>query len=268
MWEAKVTFSGISMVVLNKSGQIIKQHDLLEGYEGTDVLKAVSDQYFPRFWDFVNVGMSPSAEMMPRVTTEKKAFSSYSVFEIPPRVVLRPSLIDRSGREARNAQMLPMHSFTSAIITSGPARDFYSTTSPIEVAIKPSKLGNGESYNRIEWTVPIAVELAKQTELPLPVEESDDLVCNYEYQQRRRVATVTFAGDPQDEGVTKARKQLFEAVNKDGLTPRVDETGRPIFFFLQNESKACFTESGLGMAIYESRPGFGKKNEVGIELEL
>ena len=268
MWEAKVTFSGTSLVELNDNRQIIKQRDTLNNYEGKDVFKAISDQFFPRFWDFVNIGMSPAAEFMHRVTSDKKMFSPYNLFEIPPRVVLRPSLVDRNGREARNAQMLPMHSFSTAITTTGPQKDMYSTTSPIEVAIKPMKFENGESCNRIEWTIPIAVELSKMNKLPLSIDDSDELMCNYEFQHKRKVATVPFAGDPQDEGITKVRKTLYEAINKDGLRPKLDKNGRPIFFFLMNDVKACFTESGLGMAIYEARPKFGKNNEVGIELEV
>jgi len=61
---------------------------------------------------------------------------------------------------------------------------------------------------------------------------------------------------------------LYEQVTKDGLRPKLVE-GRPQFFFLNNDAKACFTaDGGLGMAVYEWRPAFVKSNEVGIELEM
>ena len=56
--------------------------------------------------------------------------------------------------------------------------------------------------------------------------------------------------------VTEIRKKLYEEVTKDGLKPKLDEKGRPQFFFLQNDAKACFTGDG------------GDWNEVGIELDF
>ena len=54
----------------------------------------------------------------------------------------------------------------------------------------------------------------------------------------------------------------------DGLNPKLDENGRPMFFFWQNDAKACFvSDGGLGMSVYEWRPKFANGNAVGIELE-
>ena len=85
---------------------------------------------------------------------------------------------------------------------------------------------------------------------------------------RRRVATVPYGGTPQDVEIADVRKKLYEQVTKDGLKPKVDADGRPQFFFLLNCVKACYTEEGLGMCVYEWRPEFVKPNEVGIELEM
>lgn len=266
MWEAKVTFSGKSLITLDSELRIIKQKDMLDGYDGKDVFKCVADQFFPTFWDVYNIAMSPGAEQMPRIS-EKKLFSSYTLYDIPPRLVLKPSIIDRDGRVGRNAEVLPMHSFVTAIKTTGPKKEVYSTTTPFEVAIKAMKSIDGEKVSSISWNVPLATEFVKLPDLPLAFEETEDLSLSYDFQQRRRVATIPYAGGPQDEDITQARMKLYEAVIGDGLKPRTDEEGRPIFFFLQNDVKGCFTESGLGMAIYESRPGFVKSNEVGVELE-
>jgi hypothetical protein len=57
-------------------------------------------------------------------------------------------------------------------------------------------------------------------------------------------------------------------VVKDGLTPKLDPAGRPQFFFWSNNVKNCYTETGLGMAVYEYRGKWAKSNEVGIELEV
>jgi len=272
MWEAHVAFSGSSVLTLSDIDEplIIKQADRLD--DDADVLNVASGQFFPRFWDMYHVAMSPAAEEMQRLKpsdgTTPGLFASYNVFDIAPRMVLKPSLIDADGREGRNAQILPMHSFSTIIRTTGPQIQRYVTTSPIEVSIKPMSSESGTKMSCITWTVPVATCVASKPELPLPVEENDELGCIYELEERRRVATLPFNGEPQDAEVSKARQQLFEAVQKDGLIPKLDENGRPIFFFLQNEAKACFVEEGLGMVIYEDRPSFTKSNEVGLELEL
>ena len=152
----------------------------------------------------------------------------------------------------------------------GPKRQRYIATNPVEVQISRSA---DSQMPRISWTIPVAVELLSNAQLPLPgkdpeTPEEAKEECRYEYQSRRRVATLSFGGNPQDAEVTKVRKELFEQVTKDGLKPRLDETGRPQFFFWQPDAKACYTEGGLGMAVYDWRPEFVKANKVGIELEL
>jgi len=119
----------------------------------------------------------------------------------------------------------------------------------------------------------LAVEFATESELPIPGEDEEtdataEAGVQYVWQGERRVATLAYDGSPQDAKISDIRKQLYEQVTKDGLKPKLDESGRPIFFFWQNSVKACYTDEGLGMAVYESRPGFAKPSEVGIELEL
>jgi hypothetical protein len=92
---------------------------------------------------------------------------------------------------------------------------------------------------------------------------------DYVWQDARTVATVTFHGMPQDPKVADVRKALYESVvTKDGLAPKLDAEGRPQFFFWSNNVKACYTESGLGMSVYEYRPAWAQASEVGIELEM
>ena len=272
MWEARVALSGKSLFAITYEDDvpyITSQKDTLEGFgESNDVIKAISGQFFPRFWDVYNIGISPAAEEMQKLYPVKKLFSSYTTFEIAPRLVMRPSINDKQGRSGRNAQIIPMHSFTTIVKTTGPAKDLYSTTTPIEVGIKPKRAGDGQKFNQITWTIPIGAKSLKNPVLPFPEEGDDDAQFKYEMQKRRRVATIPFGGDPQDEDVGEVRKKLYEAVTQDGFVPKLDEDGRPMFFFLQNDSKACFTEAGLGMAVYESRPNFAKSNEIGIELTL
>ena len=54
-------------------------------------------------------------------------------------------------------------------------------------------------------------------------EGEDGAQFNYEMQKRRRVATIPFGGDPQDEYVGEVRKKLYEAVTQDGFVPKLDE---------------------------------------------
>lgn len=103
-----------------------------------------------------------------------------------------------------------------------------------------------------------------------PPDAPKSLACGYSLRPTRLVATLPYAGNPQDEEVTALRRKLYQdVVENDGFVPKLDpETGRPVFFFWMNDAKACFTrKGGLGMAVYEWRAGWSESNEVGIELE-
>ena len=236
---------------------------------------------------------------------KKGLFSNYKVSYLPPRLMTEPSLVDTNGRDGRAAQTLPNHGFTTAIKTMGPKKEQFVPVSPIEISITKSENRDG---SLIQWSVPVPPEFASNIELPLPVLENEEddgdesqsadadslatittankslsgrptkpppnpiesLECRYKLRPSRLVATLPFAGSPQDEEITQLRRQLYqEVVEKDGYTPKLDPvTKRPTFFFWMNDAKACFTRvGGLGMAVYEWR-GFGTKpNEIGIELE-
>jgi hypothetical protein len=323
-WESRVLLTGTSRLSVrdDKDNNIItlmKQVDKLDGNKPSDIVGSLSSQLPPRFWDVYHIGMSPSAELDPRLTAlspsqlttsrgNKGLLSSYNLSYLPPRLVTEPSLVDTNGRSGRTAQALPNHGFTTAIKTMGPNKEQFVPVSPIEVSI--SKV-EGEDGSLIKWTVPVPPEFASKAVLPLPVieeeeDEEDDasnsdalatssantpsktspysvrrpntpapeapqsLQCNYSLRPSRLVATLPYAGNPQDEEVTQLRRQLYQqVVENDGFKPKLDPvTKRPIFFFWMNDAKACFTRAGgLGMAVYEWRADWAKSNEVGIELE-
>jgi len=278
-WQSRALITGTSTLTVDTSGEegaerILSQTDKLDmgGKEGTDVIKTISPQIQPRFWDLYHVGMTPSTENMTRMEPSNSnissgAFSSYSLYEMPPRLVLQPSMEDDGGRAFRNAEALPNHAFTTTITTTGPKQQRYVPTSPIEVSI--SRSGDGKSM--ISWNIPLPPEFVSYyDELPLENGELEDgEECKYAYQSRRLAATLPYGGGAQDTEVSDIRKKLYEQVIKDGLKPKLAEDGRPQFFFLNNDAKACFTaDGGLGMAVYEWRPDFTKPNEVGIELEF
>ena len=282
VFESRVLISGTSIISVDtKSSTILSQSDKLDtgGNDGKDIIKVISPQVQPRFWDLYHIGMTPSAELMPRIEPNKsnannnKGFlSSYDVFEIPPRLVLQPTIEDSGGRETRAAQSIPNHAFTSIIKTTGPTAQRYITTSPVEVSISRTA---SSSKSLISWNIPLPPEFVSfYDNLPILITDDDkaednEPTCNYVYQPRRLVATLKYGGYAQDVEVTEIRKKLYEQVVKDGLKPKLGEGGRPQFFFLQNDSKACFTgDGGLGMAVYEWRPKSADSNEVGIELEL
>mmetsp|Transcript_25882 Transcript_25882/g.62146 ORF Transcript_25882/g.62146 Transcript_25882/m.62146 type:complete len:592 (+) Transcript_25882:51-1826(+) len=102
-----------------------------------------------------------------------------------------------------------------------------------------------------------------------PPSPPQSLSSSYALRPSRLVATLPYAGSPQDEEVTELRRKLYqEVVERDGNVPKLDSRGRPMFFFWMNDAKACFTrKGGLGMAVYEWRGDWSKSNEVGIELE-
>jgi hypothetical protein len=284
VFESRVLVTGTSiMTVDSASSMILSQTDTLDngGKEGKDIIKAISSQLNPRFWDLYHVGMTPSAELMPIITDTAKTkskglFSPYKLFEMPERLVLQPSIVTSGGRDTREAQALPNHAFTSIIKTTGPTGQRYVTTSPVEVSIRREEGGEGEKAKSIiSWNIALPPEyISFYDELSQAVSDEDKAEGNeptngYAYLPRRLVATLPYGGNAQDVEVTEIRKKLYESIIKDGLKPKLSDSGRPQFFFLQNDAKACFTaDGGLGMAVYEWRPKSANSNEVGIELEL
>ena len=264
-WSPRVLLLGTSDLRLNGNNQIVQQRDAL--LDNADLLNTIGEQIKPRFWDWYHIGMTPSAEQMPRIGLQKPFLANYQVYEMPSRLTLVPSILEVGGREDRNAQAIPNHAFSCIIKTMGPTRQRYVPTTPVEVQIIP-----GGERLKLKWSIPLAVEFQTNEELPLPGSDPEALgasspECTYELQPRRKVATVSYGGNPQDVEVTEIRKNLYEKVVKDGLKPKLDENGRPIFFFLDNTTKACYTDEGLGMCVYEWRPKAVEANEVGIDLQ-
>lgn len=241
---------------------------------------------------------------------KKGLISNYKVSYLPPRLVTEPALIDTNGREGRTAQALPNHGFTTAIKTMGPNKEAFVPVSPIEITISkidegslvkwsvpvPPEFasksvlplpvieseddagGEGNGDSSAIATAAAVVDTSSEFSSPYSTGQANrpapnppqSLACSYSLRPSRLVATLPYAGNPQDEKVTELRRQLYQdVVEKDGYTPKLDPvTKRPIFFFWMNDSKACFTRvGGLGMAVYEWRADWSKSNEVGIELE-
>ncbi|KAL3936561.1 MAG: hypothetical protein SGBAC_008146 [Bacillariaceae sp.] len=264
-WAPRVHLVGTSVCLLDhESNMIVQQTDKLMDDAG--IVGLVASQIKPRFWDFYHIGMTPSAERAPKLRFQKKW--GYQLYEIPPRLVTCPSMVETGTREDSNAEIVPNHAFPCIIKTMGPKRQRYVPTTPVEVQIIP-----GDDQLRFKWTIPLAAEFLTNSELPLAGSDKEtdprcDPQCKYEFHQRRKVATMYYGGSPQDAEVVNVRKRLYEKVVNDGLKPKFDEKGRPIFFFVQNEVKACYTSEGLGMCVYEWRSKATKPDEIGIELEL
>lgn len=276
-FQSRVLLPGTSQVTVDSStGLILTQKDKLEngGKEGKDLIQAISSQLQPRFWDLYHIGMTPSAELLPRIkSSQSKMFSAYNLYELPPRLVLQPTIIDVNGRVTREAQILPNHAFSSIIKTTGARAQRYVPTSPIEVSIRREVGEDKKSKSVISWSIGITPEFVSYYEdlvvamAETEEDETREAACKYVYQQKRLVATMSYGGNAQDLEVTDIRKSLFEKVTKDGLKPKLVD-GRPQFFFWNNDAKACFTaDGGLGMTVYDWRPKSAKANEIGIELE-
>jgi len=290
-WAPQALITGSSTLTLEKDNDNFLCRRQVDVLDDSDLVGSIAKQVLPSFWDMYHIGMSPSCETMPRIEAKTKKSltlrNKYSVFEIPSRIVSVPTMLDKiSDRTVGNAQIVPNHSFSAVIKTVGFGMQRYVPTSPVQIQIL-SKKGK-EGAVELKWSLPLAVEFQSYEKWVLPTmgEEDDDddddadddlgdddefdtePAFRYEFNGRRKVATIRYGGDPQDAEITEIRKQLYEDVVKDGLKPKVDESGRPQFFFLQNNVKAGYTENGLGMCVYEWRPQFVKCNEVGIELEV
>jgi hypothetical protein len=278
-WEPRILLTGISTLSIDETNkQIIQQTDTLD----SDLFTTILRQFFPRFWDVYHIGMTPAAEISPRISSptnqrrRNNILATYEIKDIPPRVVMQPTIID-IDREDNNAATIPNHAFTCIIKTMGPEKQFYIPVTGVQVRIQPIESSNNNNQQQqlqIQWYIPIATEYVSNPILQLPngdveISVEQQPTCQYIYVPQRCIATIPYGGNPQDSEVTKIRKQLYDQVIKDGYIPKTDpRSKRPIFFFIMNSIKACYTNEGLGMAVYEWRPQFTKPNEIGIELEL
>ena len=297
LWEPRIVLTGSSVLTINTdTKQIIQQTDTLDD---SDLFRTILQQYLPRFWDVYHIGMTPAAEVAPIIPIPKKwttfltLHNSYKLQVLPPRIVVQATINDSNDRDDNNASILPNHAFTCVIKTMGPEKQFYTPTTGVQVRLIPNNNNNNNNNNnrlQIQWNIPMATEYVSNPILSLPPplldsnkinidseyaeftpEDMDVLqpTCHYTYLPRRFVATIPYGGTPQDTDITKVRKQLYDQIIRDGYQPKMDQRNqRPIFFFTMNSVKACYTNEGLGMAVYEWRPQFTKPNEIGIELEI
>jgi hypothetical protein len=277
-WEPRVLLTGSSRVTVEECDdsrrRIVQQVDRLDQ---SDLFSALLAQLLPRFWDMYHIGMTPSTEQSPQLKPparpRNQSFlrrfginNKYQLQTLPGRWYLQASLQDLVGTASDGlASSLPNHAFSTAIKTMGPQKQTFVPCSPIQIQIQP--LDN----NTITWSIPVAVQtLASNTELPLPeadpeVDANRQPQATYVWIPQRTVATLAYGGQPQDAQVAVVRKQLYEAVLQDGWQPEVDaNTGRPLFLFWQDAVKACYTDDGLGMVVYEWRPQFTKPCRIGI----
>jgi len=273
-WSPRVVLSGTSTCTfVTDTTTITKQVDRIFGVDNNvSLLSLLGNQIAPRFWDCYHIGMTPSAEQMPRKIVSRNR--GMTVYEVPPQLVAAPTIIETGTRENRHAQMVPNHSFTCIIRTMGAKKNNYVPTTPIEVQIgQNNEENNKDDRLLLSWSIPLSTQFQAVNEmLRLPVEENvEDIegsfpTCDYDWLPSRKVATIKYGGNVQDIEISNVRKKLYEQVMKEGLKPKLDQKGKPKFFFWQNDVKACFIEEGLGMCVYEWRPKFADSNEVGIEL--
>jgi len=273
-WSPRVVLAGASTCTFaTDTMTITKQVDRVFGADNNvSLLSLLGDQIKPRFWDWYHIGMTPSAEQVPRQVVAKKG--GVTVYKLPSQLVAAPTIVETGTRDDRHAQMVPNHAFSCIIRTMGPKRNNYVPTTPVEVQIgRNNKADNADDRLLLSWSIPLSTQFQAVNEnLKLPVEENPEdeegsfPTCDYEWIPPRQVATTKYGGNVQDPEISDIRKKLYEQVIKEGLKPKVDQNGKPKFFFWQNDVKACYIEDGLGMCVYEWRPKFAESNEVGIEL--
>jgi len=270
-WSPRVVLSGTSTCTfVTDTRTIVKQVDRIFGADNNvSLLSLLGNQIVPRFWDWYHIGMTPSAEQMPReVVTKNKGMT---VYKIPPQLVTAPTIFETGNRENRHAQMVPNHAFTCIIRTMGAKKKNYVPTTPVEVQIGRNK--ENDDRLLLSWSIPLSTQFqAVNRKLRLPLEENPEdaegsfPTCDYDWLPLRKVATMKYGGNVQDTEIVDVRKKLYEQVKNVGLKPKLDQNGKPKFFFWQNDVKACYIEEGLGMCVYDWRPKFADSNEVGIEL--
>jgi len=272
-WSPRVVLSGTSTFsFMTDTITVTKQVDRIFGADNNvSLLSLLGNQIVPRFWDWYHIGMTPSAEQMPREISARN--TEITVYKIPPRLVAAPTIIETGSRENRHAQIVPNHAFTCIIRTMGAKKNNYVPTTPVEVQIGKNEGNKNDDRLLLSWSIPLSTQFqAVNEKLRLPAEENPEdaegsfPTCEYNWRPLRKVATIKYGGNVQDIEISDIRKKLYERVMKDGLKPKLDQNGKPKFFFWQNDVKACFVEEGLGMCVYDWRPKFAESNEVGIEL--
>lgn len=295
-WEPRVLLLGSSTLTISTNLQddrdgdenkmiITQQVDKIMGNTNNNndapssgdfnAISSIVPQIIPRFWDLYHVGMTPSAELSPRILQLGSYGSkqkSYQVYDLPSRWMVQPTRLETGTRLDGNAQIIPNHAFSSIIITMGPTRQRYVPTVGTIVQILSN---NNKAVPTLQWQIPMSVEYQSQLTwtIPFPDEEAapnSNPQCEYVFQPRKRVAMVSYGGEAQDVDIGQVRKQLYEQVIMDGLhKPKLDDNGRPVFFFSSGTTKACYTrQGGLGMCVYEWQPTWVKANQVGLELEI
>lgn len=275
-WSPRVVLAGTSTCTFDFDAMtIIKQVDSVFGADdNVSLLSLLGDQIIPRFWDWYHIGMTPSAEQVPRQIVAKTG--GVTIYKIPSQLVATPTIIETGTRENRHAQMVPNHAFTCIIRTMGSKKNSYVPTTPVEVQIGRNSMEiDNDDRLLLSWSIPLSTQFQAVNEnLRLPVEDNSEDVegsfptCDYNWLPRRQVATIKYGGNVQDPEISDIRKKLYEKVTKEGWKPKLDRNGKPKFFFWLNDVKACYIEDGLGMCVYEWRPKFADSNEVGIELMM
>lgn len=256
-WEPSVVVTGTSTLTLSDDNTTIaKQADTLD----VDLFQCIATQIFPRFWDVYHVGMTPAAQMAPKKTLKNTL--QYQVQQIPNQWVWQIATRDTGDRQDTVA--LPDHGFTTVIKTMGPSKDHYVTTSNIEISIQPSK-------QSVLFNIPIPVQYRSWTQDDSPDDNDDDKAntATFAFAPAKWVAITSTRLGPQESGIAAVRQELYERVIKDGeslfFQPKL-VNGRPVFSYYQRDVKACFTNNGLGMAVYDWRPDVFQPNAVGLEL--
>jgi len=304
-WEPQVLITGSSQLTMIPSSTSQDQttmivHQQVDSFYSDDsntntndqkkdlgkeyLQKIVGEQLLPRFWDLYHIGMTASAETLPQYTINSGIGGGIKTVQIPGRWMVAPTMLDLDNN--RNlATALPFHAFNTIVKTVGPTKQRYVPTTPLEIQIINTVDADAVTVSPplLTWKVPMSVEFQSQVMWPAAMveDESDDSsssnnndpsqpTCAYSWIPPRKMAIMEYKGGPQDEGIPAARKRLYEKItsaSNSRISPKLDENGRPIFTYWKKAFKGCFTEEGLGMAVYEWRPSFAAENKIGMELQ-
>ncbi|KAG5179983.1 hypothetical protein JKP88DRAFT_200827 [Tribonema minus] len=281
-WTPRIVIQGRTLVRLDSAGgRIISMEDTWEEAP----VQALIRHLLPGFWDIWNQFCSPIAERYPHKVLRRGR--GYEVWQFAPRLVLRPTLVDRTNsRQARMAYVLPDFSFTSSVNTRGRVPEKYFTTSPIEAEITPlietntvsnenGSLGSVQTRaNRITWAVQVPASFGLEAgAMPDPRGEgynplNGDAI-EFERQDRRVVAVANYNGSVQDKEAVELRAKLLEQLSMDKAKVALGPEGRPKAGFMSFDGKVGFNKQGrVSIAVYEYRPKIlGKGNKVYVELE-
>lgn len=283
MWNPRVRITGTSQIEYHGEEGDLRIQCIDDAWQSPkDMVSLFLGQVLPRLNDLINLYNTPHAEFSDWYLVEAR--EDYEVFQAQPHLTLQVSRnLDPTEPADQIASFLPDAVFGDEMPTRGLERDPFIAVSPVTIStevVKCPAFGD-QDVRRVTWALPVASELgqgrAARRALPrvaVRTEEPDWMEVHLRYVQEPGglIAVRRFANDDTiSTSASKARQDLLTSIERDGWRPsrRSENSGRPVFQYLQNTVKAGWRpQSGhLAIAAHIPQPDQLQPNYIAIHIE-